>query len=176
MNKSVKSLNELLNITDEIMENKQHKKSSSDKKYNKNDNKTSLSAVGKGIKETEPRKIIEYKEPKINTDLSEDYRKVRTTLKGLIDNGADAIDKLLNLNSDNPRAYEVLSGLIKNVSDVAKNLLEIQKIKQDIENPKNTPPKKPEEDGGTINNITIYRGSTADLSKAIEEADEENNG
>jgi len=102
---------------------------------------------------------IENTQEKIDTD----YSKVRKNLYELIDTGKDAVQSILDVAKagDSPRAYEVLSQLIKTVADVNKDILEIhekaKKIKEDSYNltQKNT------------TNNTIYVGSTSELQDLI---------
>jgi len=62
--------------------------------------------------------------------------------------------------SEHPRAFEVLSGMIKNISDVNDRLMDLNKKKKDID-------KKEEikKIANTTNNLFV--GSTADLQKIL---------
>ena len=86
-------------------------------------------------------------------------------MRNLIDKGNEAIDGLLHIakNSDHPRAYEVAGQLIKTVSDTAKDLLEVQKRKKELE--KTDKPKIQ-----TQNNLFV--GSTHELLKAMKKVNE----
>lgn len=97
--------------------------------------------------------------------LDDDAAHARETLRNLIDKGNEAIDGILHIakNSDHPRAYEVAGQLIKTVSDTAKDLLEVQKRKKDLE--KEDKPKIQ-----TQNNLFV--GSTHELLKAMKQAAE----
>jgi hypothetical protein len=97
--------------------------------------------------------------------LEDDAAHARETLRNLIDKGNEAIDGILHIakNSDHPRAYEVAGQLIKTVSDTAKDLLEVQKRKKDLE--KEDKPKIQ-----TQNNLFV--GSTHELLKAMKQAQE----
>jgi len=108
---------------------------------------------------TEPMSI-EKAEKK---DIEDDAEHARDTLHSLIDKGNEAIDGILHIakNSDHPRAYEVAGQLIKTVSDTAKDLLEVQKRKKDLE--KEDKPKIQ-----TQNNLFV--GSTHELLKAMKQA------
>lgn len=90
----------------------------------------------------------------------DDLEHARETMRDLIRQGNDAIDGIGNLakNSDAPRAYEVMGQLIKTVSDVAKDLVAVQKTKNDIEAPK-----------GTTTNNNLFVGSTHELMKMIKD-------
>lgn len=92
--------------------------------------------------------------------IEDDAAHARETLRTLIGKGNEAIDGILHIakNSDHPRAYEVAGQLIKTVSDTAKDLLEVQKRKKDLE--KDEKPKIQ-----TQNNLFV--GSTHELLKAM---------
>ena len=55
-------------------------------------------------------------------------------MKDLIIKGNSAMDQLLAVakESEHPRAYEVAAGLIKNLADMNKDLLELQKRRKDL--------------------------------------------
>ena len=66
--------------------------------------------------------------------------------------------------SEHPRAYEVAAGLIKNLSDLNKDLLEVQKRKRDLtgesQNAKNINVDK-----------AVFVGSTTELVKFLKNKD-----
>ena len=95
--------------------------------------------------------------------LDKDYSTVRKNLYELIETGKDAVENILNVAKagDSPRAYEVVSQLLKTVSEMNKDVLDVhdkaKKIKEDKYNltQKNT------------TNNTIYVGSTSELQDLI---------
>lgn len=91
---------------------------------------------------------------------TDDAKKARQTLHGLIDKGSEAIDGILHIakNSDQPRAYEVAGQLIKTLSDVAKDLIDVKKKVHDME-------KEPGTKINTQNNVFV--GSTHELMKML---------
>ena len=95
--------------------------------------------------------------------VESDTEYARTNIKELIDAGADAIKELAVVarDSQHPRAYEVMAGMLKNLSDMNKDLLEIQKRKQDLTGVK--------ESGSNDVNIdkAVFVGSTAELMKLL---------
>jgi hypothetical protein len=107
-----------------------------------------------------------------NTEqANKDFEYARETLFELVEHGRDAIDEMLDVakNSEHPRAYEVLSGLIKNIADVNEKLLILHKDKVEFDN---------ETNGGKGNNITnnnVFVGSTAELQKLLGKQREEIN-
>jgi predicted transcriptional regulator len=105
---------------------------------------------------------------KSNTELvadevESDAALARKNIKGLLDKGGVAIDNLLLVaqESEHPRAYEVAANFIKTLSDLNKDLLEIQKQKQSL---------RPQEITNSINvERAVFVGSTAELLKQIRE-------
>ena len=100
---------------------------------------------------------------KTEDDVIKDYEYARGNLYSLIDKGQEAVNGALDLamSSDHPRAYEVAGQLIKNVGDVADNLMALQKDKKDVkEDSKKT----------TVTNNSLFIGSTADLQKMLKQA------
>ena len=100
----------------------------------------------------------------ITDDLEDDYDLARRTLREVITKGSSALDDALMLarSSEHPRAYEVTGQIMKTVSDVAKDLLSLQKQKQDIDRPnKDAIPQIAQQ-----NNI-LFTGSTEDLLKML---------
>ena len=104
----------------------------------------------------------------ITDDLEDDYDLARRTLREVITKGSSALDDALMLarSSEHPRAYEVTGQIMKTVSDVAKDLLSLQKQKQDIDRPnKDAIPQIAQQ-----NNI-LFTGSTEDLLKMLSNRD-----
>jgi len=95
----------------------------------------------------------------VETDA--DY--ARNNIKSLIDKGSDAIQELAVVarDSQHPRAYEVMANMLKHLTDMNKDLLEIQKRKQDLTGIK--------ESGSKDVNIdkAVFVGSTAELMKLL---------
>lgn len=102
------------------------------------------------------------KDDKVETD----YAKSRDTYYDLIDKGKDALELMMEVarESEHPRAFEVLSGLIKNISDVNDKVMDLNKKHKDIN--KKDEPKQVE--GTTTNNVFI--GSTTDLQRMLQDA------
>lgn len=101
--------------------------------------------------------VVEYADP-VNADA--DF--ARDNIRELVTQGNQAVNELMLIARDgqHPRAFEVLSGLMKNLADMNKDLLEIQKRKKDLA------PK-----AETQNNLSIdkavFVGSTAELVKML---------
>lgn len=103
-----------------------------------------------------------------NDVVDTDTEAARTNIKNLIQAGSKAVEELALVarDSQHPRAYEVMAGMLKNLSDMNKDLLEIQKKKKDI--------KEPPKGSLGSNNINVdkavFVGSTAELIKQIKES------
>jgi hypothetical protein len=99
----------------------------------------------------------------INAVVDDDANFARSNIRNLIEKGNQAMDDLLNVAkaSEHPRAYEVAAGLIKNLADLNKDLLEIQKRRKDL---------SPQE-ASSVKNVNVdkavFVGSTAELVKLL---------
>jgi len=103
----------------------------------------------------------------VELDREDDYQLARNTLRKLIMKGEDTLDEMINLakNSEHPRTYEVAGQLIKTMSDVAKDLLAVQKQVKELNDDSSTPSI------GTQNNV-VFAGSTAELMKLLKKNNE----
>jgi len=113
------------------------------------------------VKETQLPSVVENIDD--SDPLETDYREARSNLKEVIGKGKEALDGLLSLaqSSDQPRAYEVVGQLIKTISDVSKDLVDLQKKVKEIrgdDHSSNNP---------TVVNNAVFIGSTADLQAII---------
>lgn len=104
-------------------------------------------------------------------DQDEDYQLARNTLRQLIHKSGDTLDQMIELakSSEHPRTYEVAGQLIKTVSDVAKDLLELQKKAKDLQ------PSKTEGPRSITNNNVVFAGSTAELMKMLKNNNDDGN-
>ena len=117
------------------------------------------------VLDVEPIDFTEHKTEivEVKTPIEDDAEFARTNIRDLISKGNSAVDNLLLVAnaSEHPRAYEVAAGLIKNLADLNKDLLEIQKRKRDL---------SPQESSGAKNiNVdkAVFVGSTAELVKLL---------
>jgi len=97
----------------------------------------------------------------VNTkDLTTEYEFSQEQYHTLLDKGNDALDELLAVakESENPRAFEVVTQLISGLTNTTKELLQLQKTKKEIE--------KDSKDPSTVNN-SLFIGSTAELQKLL---------
>lgn len=105
----------------------------------------------------------ESRSNKKKNDANKDYAEVRDNLKNIIGTGLNAIDGILSVASEgeSPRAYEVVSQLIKSVTDANKDLIGLHEQM-----------KKLDEDtgggsSGSVTNNSIFVGSTKELQKLV---------
>lgn len=109
----------------------------------------------------EPAKldIPVYKEQEDKSD----FDVARTTLRDMIDKNDDVISDLVSIakSSEHPRAFEVIAELVKAQTSLAKELMNVNKIKKEIDKDDSSPSKI-----DTQNNI-VFAGSTSDLLKMI---------
>lgn len=104
--------------------------------------------------------------PEQNKDIVDDYEYSRDKYKNILDNGEEAILGMMQLaaESEHPRAYEVLSGMLKNMADVTDKLMDLQKKKKELTQPAKGSVEIPA-GGMTQNNVFI--GSTTDLQRML---------
>ena len=105
----------------------------------------------------------EMRANKKQNDANKDYAEVRDNLKNIIGTGLNAIDGILSVASEgeSPRAYEVVSQLIKSVTDANKDLIGLHEQMKKLD----------EETGGgssgSVTNNSIFVGSTKELQKLV---------
>ena len=97
--------------------------------------------------------------------LERDYDYVRGNLKDIVEKGTVAIDGIVSVASegDSPRAYEVVSQLIKSVSEANKDLISLHKSIKEIK-------KEDSSVHGNTKNVTnnsIFVGSTKALQDLV---------
>ena len=116
-------------------------------------------------------KSIAQNSPEIVED--DDFSFARKNLRELIAKGSTAIDEILFVakESEHPRAFEVASNFIKNMSELNKDLLQLSKTKKEIEG------RDARLKGGDINvEKAVFVGSTNEPSKLLKKQKEEENG
>ena len=100
-------------------------------------------------------------------NVENDFEYSKRTYYDLIEKGQGAIDDMVDVarNLEHPRAYEVLSGMIKNVSDVNDKLMDLNKKKKDYYQ------KNMKTVEGTTNN-NLFVGSTTELQRMLQNMDD----
>lgn len=94
--------------------------------------------------------------------IKSDYEYSRETYYDLLEKGREAMEDMIHVarESEHPRAYEVLSNMIKNLSDVNDKLMDLNKKNKDI-NQVNQKQVEHQQNN-------IFLGSTADLQKMLQ--------
>ena len=105
--------------------------------------------------------------PPEEKNIDNDYKYSRDTYYELVEKGKQSLELMIEVarESEHPRAFEVLSGMIKNISDVNDRLMDLNKKKKDID-------KKDEvkKIANTTNNLFV--GSTTELQKLLKNESE----
>ena len=104
--------------------------------------------------------VIEVKD-----SVEDDAEYARQNLRNLIEKGNDAANHIVEIakQSEHPRAFEVAANMLKNIADMNKDLLEIQKRKQDLR-------QKITNNTQNINvDKAVFIGSTTELIKQLRE-------
>lgn len=98
----------------------------------------------------------------IVNDTEKDIEYSREKMKELIDQSSEAINQMMALasESEHPRAFEVLSNMIKDASQMSQDLVKLQKVRKDITQEKESSTNK------TTNNA-VFVGSTTELQKFL---------
>lgn len=99
------------------------------------------------------------------TDADRDYAEVRDNLKRIIEKSEEAVETILEVavESQQPRAYEVVAQLIATALEANNKLMHLHKQIKDIK--KQEPGKTT-----TVTNNSIFVGNTADLQKMLRNA------
>lgn len=94
-----------------------------------------------------------------------DFELARQNYHELIIKGQDALDEMIEVAraSEHPRAFEVLSTLLKSIADVNGDLLALHRKKKDY----NKTDQKTLPAGVTTNNLFV--GSTTELQKMLKD-------
>jgi|TARA_A100001388_G_C28665207_1_gene448740 hypothetical protein len=108
------------------------------------------------------KKDIDKFFPPEEKNIDNDYKYSRDTYYELVEKGKQSLELMIEVarESEHPRAFEVLSGMIKNISDVNDRLMDLNKKKKEID-------KKDEikKIANTTNNLFV--GSTTELQKLL---------
>src|SRR6056300_159491 len=103
-----------------------------------------------------------------NPNIKSDYDYSRDTYYDLIEKGRESLELMIEVarESEHPRAFEVLSGMIKNISDVNDKLMDLNKKNKEITQSK-------QEQQRAITNNNVFIGSTTDLQRLLHQGEEE---
>ena len=128
------------------------------KKLNKNLSEIfDVEPIKEEIKTEQLPVVIESADP-----VEADTAYARENIRNLIDTGNKAMTDLASVanQSESPRAYEVLAAMMKNLSEMNKDLLALQKAKRELA------PQSEAAKGVNIDKA-VFVGSTTELLKMI---------
>ena len=99
-----------------------------------------------------------------------DYEYTRETLYDLIEKGREGIEEMIEVarQSEHPRAYEVLAGLIKDTAQTSEKLMDLHRKIQSLDQMMLPPPT---DNNTTTNNLFI--GSTTELQRMLKDLKDE---
>lgn len=113
--------------------------------------------------------IVEYdnspKEVKAEEDNSEnDYKYARENFYSVIETGTKALEQMLDVAqaSEHPRAYEVVSTLMKTLVDANKDLVKMNEDRKKAKAPEGQESKN-------VTNNNLFVGSTSELQKMLKD-------
>lgn len=98
-----------------------------------------------------------------NDKVKFDVDAVRTNLYAILAKGGDALEDAIEVakNSEHPRAFEVVGGLMKTLSDINHQILDIHAKEKDLTK-KDTPKEQ-------VTNNTMFVGSTTELLQLLKD-------
>ena len=101
-------------------------------------------------------------EQKRNFVHEQDYEYSRETYYDLIEKGRESLELMIEVarESEHPRAFEVLSNMIKGIADVNGSLIDLNKKYKELQKS-----DSPKESNTTNNNLFV--GSTTDLQRML---------
>lgn len=94
----------------------------------------------------------------------QDYEYSRETYYDLIEKGRESLELMIEVarESEHPRAFEVLSGMIKGIADVNGSLMDLNKKYKDIQKT-----DEPTKESNAVTNNNLFLGSTTDLQRML---------
>jgi len=120
--------------------------------------------------EDDDNKPIQKHDPQA-VDIQDDYQYARAKYYNLAEKGDEAIDLMLELarESEHPRAFEVLSTMLKQNAEITDRLFALQKQNKELR--LSEQPSAPEPQAMTQNNV--YVGSTTELQRLLKGDDDD---
>ena len=100
-------------------------------------------------------------EQKKNFVHEQDYEYSRDTYYDLIEKGRESLELMIEVarESEHPRAFEVLSGMIKGIADVNDKLMDLNKKQKELQ--------KEDKPAETTTNNNLFVGSTTELQRML---------
>lgn len=96
--------------------------------------------------------------------IKSDYEYSRDTYYELLEKGKESMELMIEVarESEHPRAFEVLSNMMKNMADINDKLMDLNKKNKDIT-------KEDKEEVKQITNNNVFLGSTTDLQRLLQD-------
>lgn len=119
--------------------------------------------------ESEEAQVVEYKPKEIvqsdAPEVDRDFEWTRENIMMAINTGQNSLEELFELakQSQQPRAFEVISHLIKTITDANKDLMELHRKKISMD---------PEAQNPKTVNQNLFVGSTKELMDIIKKKDD----
>jgi len=111
----------------------------------------------------ESRVTVMNETPSTDNDVDDDYKYARENLKEIIDSAQQSIADLASIasTSESPRAYEVLSTMMKTIVEANHGLLDIHKSVKKLKEDTDSAPQ-------SVTNA-MFVGNTSELMKLIKD-------
>jgi len=112
--------------------------------------------------------IKPYDPEEAEQDIFDDYSYARAKYYNLAEKGDEAIDLMLDLarESEHPRAFEILSSMLKQNAEITDRLMDLQKKNKEL---RITDSKANVTDPTTMTQNNVYVGSTTELQRMLQE-------
>ena len=101
-----------------------------------------------------------------DSQQAQDLAYSREVYLSLIAKGQEAFDESLDLcrNTEHPRAYEVMAGLLKSLAEVNGDLVDLHRKRRELEAEQDKHPAR----RGQITNNNVFIGSSTDLQRLLQ--------
>jgi len=98
-------------------------------------------------------------------NVKNDYDYSRETYYDLLEKGRESLEMMVEVarESEHPRAFEVLSNMMKNMSDINDKLMDLNKKNKEI-----TQEKSQKELPNSTTNNNLFIGSTTELQRFLQ--------
>jgi|TARA_A200000159_G_scaffold50434_1_gene46628 flagellar biosynthesis chaperone FliJ len=111
-------------------------------------------------------KVVQRTEVPTDDKMNKDYEYARSNFYNVIESGTEALEQMLDVAkaSEHPRAYEVVSTIMKTLVDANKDLVAMSTKKVESEEKANS-----ESPNGLTTNNNLFVGSTNELQQLIKD-------
>lgn len=96
------------------------------------------------------------------TNIDDDYKYSRDTYYDLLEKGRESLDLMMEVakQSEHPRAFEVLSNMMKQMAEINDKLMDLNKKQKEIKMKEINKPKE-------VTNNNLFLGSTVELQRLL---------